>query len=116
MTTVGYSDMTLKTATRKSSPKISQIKDMPKACISIWKGRSVEEAMTKPYVIMDTDVEILEDEKSKEEFWRKEFGEVFSGPNDPDYVVLRFKPYCIEYFVGDKMEKWASCSVKQEEL
>jgi general stress protein 26 len=109
MITVGYPDLTLKAATRKNSPKISQIKDVPKACVAIWSGKSLEE-ITKPYVIMDTNVEIIEDERLKRKFWNPVFENFLSGM-DSEYVILEFKPYSIEYWENGKMEKWTTCEL-----
>lgn len=68
MSTVGFPDLTLQSATMKSSPKVQQIKENPRACLTVWKGTKLEEAFTQPYVIMDTDVEVLDDEKTRNDF------------------------------------------------
>jgi general stress protein 26 len=54
---------------------------------------------------MDTDIEVLDDEKSKHEFWNPMLGKFFSGPDDPEYVILNLKPYSIEYYSEGRMEK-----------
>lgn len=104
LATVGFPDLSMRTATHKSSIKISHIKNNPKGCITTWKGKDLKE-IDKPYVVMDTDIEILDDEKSKIEFWNPMLGNFFSGPDDPEYVILYIKPYNIEYYSEGKMEK-----------
>ncbi|MGP8319711.1 MAG: pyridoxamine 5'-phosphate oxidase family protein [Methanosarcinaceae archaeon] len=63
MATMGFPDLTIKTATHKSSTKISQIKNNPKGCITIWGGETLED-IKKPYVVMNADIEILNDKKA----------------------------------------------------
>jgi general stress protein 26 len=104
LTTVGFPDMSMKTATHKSSIKMSHIKNNPKGCITTWNGKGLED-IDKPYVVMDTDIEVLDDEKSKHEFWNPMLGKFFSGPDDPEYVILNLKPYSIEYYSEGRMEK-----------
>ena len=107
MVTMGFPDLTIRTATHKSSTKNSQIKNNPKGCITIWGGETLED-IKKPYVLMNTDIEILDDEKSKKEFWNPMLGNFFSGPDDPEYVILNLKPYSIEYYSEGKIEKMTS--------
>ncbi|MFW6128098.1 MAG: pyridoxamine 5'-phosphate oxidase family protein [Halobacteriota archaeon] len=106
MGTVGFPDLTLQSATAKSSPKVQQIRENPKACLTIWKGTKLEEAFTQPYVIMDADVEVLDDEKTKNDFWNPMLENSFSGPDDPEYVVLKFTPTYAEYWLGGQVEQW----------
>ena len=107
LATVGFPDLSMKTATHKSSIKTSHIKNNPKGCITTWNGKDLED-IGKPYVVMDTNIEILDDEKSKNEFWNPMLKNFFSDPNDPEYVVLNLKPYSIEYYSEGKMEKLTS--------
>ncbi len=107
MSTVGFPDLTLQSATMKSSPKVQQIKENPSACVTIWKGSKLEEAFTQPYVIMDTSVEILDDEKTRNDFWNPMLENFFSGPDDPEYVVLKFNPSYAEYWLGGQVEQWS---------
>ena len=61
-----------------------------------------------PYVVMNTDIAILDDEKSKQAFWNPMLGNFFSGPDDPEYVILNLKPYNIEYYSEGQMEMMTS--------
>lgn len=67
LATVGFPDLSMMTATHKSSIKMSHIKNNPKGCITTWNGKDLED-INKPYVVMDANIEILDDEKSKNEF------------------------------------------------
>jgi len=94
-------------ATHKSSIKMSHIKNNPKGCITIWNGKDFED-INKPYVVIDANIEIIDDEKTKNEFWNPMLGNFFSGPDDPEYVIMDLKPYSIEYYSEGKMEKLTS--------
>ena len=107
LATVGFPDLSMMTATHKSSIKMSHIKNNPKGCITTWNGKDLED-VDKPYVVMDANIEILDDEKSKHEFWNPMLGNFFSGPDDPEYVIMNLKPYSIEYYSEGKMETLTS--------
>ncbi|MDQ1236932.1 general stress protein 26 [Paenibacillus sp. SORGH_AS306] len=45
------------------------------------------------------------DDELKKRVWKEEFKEWFSGPEDPDYVILDIKPQTIEYTDQDGNKK-----------
>ena len=109
MVTVGFEDLTLRAATRRSSNKVAQIEKNPRASISIWSGESmsdIEKGM--PYVIIDAAVTLEDDLETKKAFWNPMFEKYFKGPEDPEYVVLKFTPKRIEYYnpAAGEMDVW----------
>ena len=45
----------------------------------------------------DNKAEIFEDAETKNVVWYDLLGSIFSGPDDPNYVVCKITPYRIEY-------------------
>ena len=43
--------------------------------------------------------ELLQDDETKKAVWFDQLSSIFSGPDDPNYVVCKVKPYRIEYFM-----------------
>jgi general stress protein 26 len=52
--------------------------------------------------------ELLADAETKNAVWFDHLSSIFSGPDDPNYVVCKVKPYRIEYFMMNmpKPEIW----------
>ncbi len=52
--------------------------------------------------------ELLEDAETKNAVWYDMLNSIFSGPDDPNYVVCKVKPYRIEYYMMNmpKPEIW----------
>ena len=52
--------------------------------------------------------EFLQDAETKNAVWFDQLGSIFSGRDDPNYVVCKVKPYRIEYFMMNmpKPEIW----------
>ena len=71
-------------ATGKDSLKTKEFAANPKAGLCFQeKGNSV---------VLTGEVEIIEDEATKQEMWQEWFSAHFSkGPTDPNYVLLKFK-------------------------
>ena len=43
--------------------------------------------------------ELLQDDETKKAVWFDHLSSIFSGPDDPNYVVCKVTPYRIEYFM-----------------
>lgn len=109
MVTVGFEDLTLKAATRRSSTKISQISKNPNVSLTIWSGEGMKDVGEgKPYIIMEALASIVDNAEAKKEFWNPTLEKHFKGPEDPEYVLLNFKPRRIEYYNPAKgeMDVW----------
>ena len=52
--------------------------------------------------------ELFEDAETKKSVWYDMLSSIFSGPDDPNYVVCKIKPYRIEYYMMNmpKPEIW----------
>ena len=48
--------------------------------------------------------EIFEDAKTKRAIWYDMLEPIFSGPDDPNYVVCKVRPYRIEYYSMNRRE------------
>lgn len=71
-------------ATGKDSVKTTEFAANPKAGLCYQEGGNS--------VALTGEVEILEDEKTKQEMWQEWFIHHFpKGPTDPNYVLLKFQ-------------------------
>ncbi len=82
-------------STNTSSKKVTQLKNIPKACVYFvdfdkWMG-----------LMLVGTVDILQDPESKQRLWRKGFEKYYPlGVNDPDYSILRFTGQWGKYYHG----------------
>ena len=54
-------------------------------------------ATAESYLQIEGRAEILEDAATKKAIWYDHLGNIFSGPDDPNYCVGKVTPYRIEY-------------------
>ncbi|MDP8258319.1 MAG: pyridoxamine 5'-phosphate oxidase family protein [Candidatus Aadella gelida] len=87
-------DLTLYTTSFALSRKIDQIKNNNR--VNVVFGADSQD-FTLPYVNVNGQAEILTDKESKEKCWCEMLEQFFSGPDDPNYVVIRITPGSIEY-------------------
>ena len=102
MVTTGLDDLTLIASTAKSSRKIQQMKENPNVAITIWSG----ETFANPYVMIQARAEIHEDLETKKNFWNPSLEKWWKGPEDPEFVVIKYSPSSIEYYHDMKVEVW----------
>jgi len=50
-----------------------------------------------PYLQIQARAEILTDLETKKAVWSDYLANIFTGPDDPNYVVCRITPYRIEW-------------------
>lgn len=81
--------------TSKQSRKVSQLTQNPNCHITAG-GNPTD--FTKPYLQIEGTAEVLEDTTTKKEFWNDYLSNMFTGPTDPNYVVVHIKPKTIEYW------------------
>ena len=55
------------------------------------------------YLQVQTLAQVVRDPAEKESNWQKQLLTYFSGPEDPEYVLLKLVPYRIEY---NDMKVW----------
>jgi general stress protein 26 len=67
------------------SNKTKRINLCDKACVCFCNDQPILHNIT-----LVGNIEIITDEKIKKEMWYKECGDHFSGPEDPQYCVIKF--------------------------
>jgi len=80
-------DVTLFTATSKQTHKVDEIQENPNVHVLLGY-----EDWNDPYIEVQGTVTIRDDKETKEEFWHDMMKNWFSGPDDPDYIILEIKP------------------------
>ena len=82
-------EFTLYTATSKQTQKVDELEANPHTHILIgYEGRGVDDE----YLEIEGTVSISDDESIKEKVWNKHMKPWFSGPGDPDLVILKVSP------------------------
>ena len=102
MALMGMEDLTLIGATTKASRKVEQIRNNPDIALAIWSGKNFSD----PYVMIQGKAEIHEDLETKKKYWSPVMEPFFQNPENPDYVVVKFKPNNIEYYHEMTMDIW----------
>jgi general stress protein 26 len=87
-------NLTIWMATFANSRKINQIRKNPEVHLTT----GVTDAQgAMPYLQIQGRAEILMDGETKKAVWSDYLAKVFSGPDDPNYVVCRIIPHRIEW-------------------
>ena len=86
-------DMNIWMSTFANSRKLAQIKKNPEVHLT---AGVIDPKTAEYYLQIQGRAELLTDAKSKQFVWFAELGAVFSGPDDPNFVVLKIIPYRIE--------------------
>lgn len=82
-------DFTLYTATSKQTDKVEELEGNPNTHILIgYEGEGYDDAYLE---IMGT-VKVADDESLKEKVWNEHMKPWFSGPEDPNLVILKVTP------------------------
>lgn len=100
----GQDDLTLICGTGKASRKVGQLQKDQNTAISIWSGKE----FTDPYVVIQAKGEVHEDLETKRKFWNPMFENYFKSVENPDWVVIIFRPSQIEWYGEGNMfpEVW----------
>ncbi len=93
--------LTLYVTTFLGSRKVAQIKVDPNVHVTLGGGSPEEE---RPYVQIAATADVLTDPDIKKEMWVDYLSRFFSGPEDPNYAVLRISPSLIELMEPGEME------------
>ena len=102
MSIIGLEDLTMIGTTRKASRKVEQIRKNPDVALAVWSGKNFGD----PYVMIHGRAEIHEDLETKKKYWYPVMEPYFQKPENPEYVVVKFKPSDIEYYHDMKMDVW----------
>ncbi|MFJ7935751.1 pyridoxamine 5'-phosphate oxidase family protein [Sporosarcina sp. NPDC096371] len=85
-------EFTLYTATSKQTQKVDELESNPYTHILIgYEGKG----MGDEYLEIEGIVTISDDDSIKEKVWNKHMKSWFSGPEDPDLVILKISPDAI---------------------
>lgn len=89
-------ELTLYTATNNDTQKVEQIEQHPYAHILL----GLDAGKNAPYCEIAAKVSIEESEEKKQKFWNDELNKWLEGPNDPNYILLKFTPTSIRFFAN----------------
>lgn len=82
-------EFTLYTATSKQTEKVDELEVNPHTHLLIgYEGKGMGDA----YLEIEGTVSISDDESMKEKVWNKYMKAWFSGPEDPNLVILKISP------------------------
>ncbi|MDP4172259.1 MAG: pyridoxamine 5'-phosphate oxidase family protein, partial [Bacillota bacterium] len=94
-------ELTLYTATNKKTHKVEEIKKNPFVHILIgYDGNGVGDS----FLEIEGEAFIEESEEIKKQVWNSHFEKWFSGPNDPNYIILKIQPLLFRLMNNDSME------------
>jgi len=86
---------TLFSTTSIKSTKISHIRNNDSVSLSVSRDIS---NLASDYLTIEGTAEVLTDARTKKNFWNENLKIHFTGPEDPDYCILKYTPKKIEYF------------------
>ena len=96
----GEPDLTLYTTTFSNSRKVEQLKKDPNIHIVIGGD---QEHFKNPHINIQGIAQILTDLDTKKKHWSEHLKVFFSGPEDPNFSVIKISPQLIEYTCGDAL-------------
>jgi general stress protein 26 len=91
--------LTMWVATFASFRKVAQIRRNAEVHLTTG-AKDLETA--ESYLQIQARAEILTDAETKKAVWSDYLKNIFSGPDDPNYVVCKITPYRIEYATMDR--------------
>lgn len=92
--TVGTEDVTLRCASHVLARKVQQISRNPEVHLTCG---ITDPMQMGPYLQIQGRAIFSTEERERHGFWFDMLGNVFSGPDDPNYGVIIITPYRIEY-------------------
>ena len=97
----GDKDLTLRFASFLGSRKVAQVKKNPE--VHLTCGVTSPESADS-YLQIEGRAEVTTDEAQRRAYWKEELKRYFSGPDDPNYCIVKVTPYRIEYMAPGSME------------
>jgi general stress protein 26 len=97
----GDKDLTLRFASFLESRKVAQIKNNPE--VHLTCGVTSPESADS-YLQIQGRAHVTTDEAERGAYWKDELKRYFSGPDDPNYCIVKVTPYRIEYMSPGSME------------
>ena len=90
---VASDDFSLRFATSLNSRKVAQIRDNPEVHLTCGV---TDPTKLSPYVQIQGRARLVTDSAERAAFWVEGFAAYFTGPDDPNYVIVHVEPYRIE--------------------
>jgi general stress protein 26 len=97
----GESDLTLYTTTFSNARKVQQIKEDSNIHVIIGGD---EKYFKNPHVNIQATAQIATDLETKKKCWDDHLKQFFTGPEDPNFSVIKITPQVIEYTSGDALK------------
>lgn len=91
-------NLNLYICTYRDSRKVRQIHKNPNVHITI--GGDIDN-LDAPYVQIVARARVRSDKALRKKYWQSFMKKYYSGPNDPQYVILELKPEFIEYMSSE---------------
>lgn len=101
MVLIGEPDLTLYTTTFSSARKVQQITEDSNVHIII--GGDFEN-FKDPHVNIEAIAQVVNDLETKKKHWEKHLEQFFTGPEDPNFSVIKISPQTIEYTSGNALK------------
>lgn len=96
-----YNDgLNIHMATNRCTHKVEELEDNPNVSVLI----GYEAGGTKEVLEIEGTAAVTKDTRLRSQLWNDEFTKWFTGPEDPNYVILDITPSRIEY-TGKGQEK-----------
>ncbi len=95
---VYHEELNIYLATSRKTHKVEELQDNPHAFLLL----GYEAGGGKDVLGIEATVAVTENEGLRSKVWSKELEQWFTGPDDPDYVILRLTPTRMEYAGKDK--------------
>jgi len=87
-------NLTLWMATRLNTRKVGQIKKNPEVHVT---AGCVDPQAGEPFLQIQGKAEVLTDAETRHRVWFDHLKAIFTGPDDPNFGVVKITPYRIEY-------------------
>lgn len=100
-----HEGLTIYLATDRKTHKVEELQSNPKAALLL----GFEQGGTGDIVEIEADAAVSDDQSLKSKVWRDDFKPYLSGPDDPDYVVIKLTPARIEFSAkGSEPQVWTA--------
>ena len=103
MMVTGDDDLNLFCVTSLSSRKVGNMRHNPHVHVTM----GISTGMQPPWIHFSGTAEILSDQETRNAHWDDMLKQYFSGPDDPEYCVIKMSPERIEYWAGMEPLVWS---------
>jgi general stress protein 26 len=94
-------DLNLYAATFMGARKVQQIRDNNNVHVTLGGDEKSPQA---PYINIQGKAGIVTDDDTKKKYWFGELKKFFSGPEDPNFSLIKISPEVIEYMTPGSLE------------